>query len=49
VRFAVRIRLISPISLSKNSPSIGASSFYSELSSLKMRRLSYLGRRRARV
>jgi len=43
VRFAVRIQLISPISSFKNSPSIGASSFYLELSSLRMRRLSYSG------
>jgi len=36
MRFMVRIRLISPIGLSKNSPSIGASLFYLELSSLRI-------------
>jgi hypothetical protein len=49
VWFAVKIRLINPIGLSKNSPSIGASLFSLELSSLRMRRSSCLGRRRARV
>jgi hypothetical protein len=49
MRFAVRIQLISPISSSKNSPSIGASLFYLELSSLRIYRSSYSGQRRARV
>jgi hypothetical protein len=38
VRFIVKMRLISPISLSKNSPSIGASLFSLELSSLRIYR-----------
>jgi len=42
MRFAVRMRLISSISLSKTS-SIGAKLFYLESSSLRIRRLSYLG------
>jgi len=46
MRFAIRIRLISPISLSRISPSIGASSFRLELSSLRIYRSSCLGRRR---
>jgi len=48
VRFIVRIRLISPIGLFKTS-SIDAKLFYLESSSLRIRRLSYLGQRRARV
>jgi len=47
--FIVKMRLINPISLSKNSPSIGASLFSLELSFLRIYRLSCLGRRRARV
>jgi len=43
MRFVIRMWLISPISLSSISPSIGASLFRSELSSLRIYRLSYLG------
>jgi len=49
VRFIVRMRLISPISLSRVSPSIGATLFCLELSSLRIHGLSCLVRRRARV
>jgi len=49
MRFIVKIQLTNPISLSKNSPSIGASLFYLEFSSLRMGRLSYSGQRRAHV
>jgi len=49
VRFATRIQLISPISLSKISPFIGASLFYLELSFLRIYRLSYLGQRRVYI
>jgi len=49
MRFMIRIQLISPIGLSRISPSIGASLFYLELSSLRIYRLSYLGRKRARI
>jgi len=37
------MRLISPINLSKTSPSKGANLFYLESSSLKIYGLSYLG------
>jgi len=43
MRFVIRMQLISPIILSKISPSIGASLFCLELSSLKIYRLSCLG------
>jgi len=49
MRFAVRMQLISPISLSKVSPSIGITLFCLKLSSSKIHRLSYLVQRRARV
>jgi len=49
VRFMVKMRLISPISLSRVSPSIGATLFCLELSSLRIHRSSYLVQRRARV
>jgi len=44
MRFTIRMQLISPISLFRISPSIGASLFYLELSSLRIYRLSYLDR-----
>jgi len=40
--FAVRMQLISPISLSRVSPSIGTTLFYLELSSSRIHGLSYL-------
>jgi hypothetical protein len=43
MRFMVKMRLISPIGSSKNSPSIGASLFSLELSSLRIYRSSCLG------
>jgi len=43
MRFAVRMQLTSPISLSKTAPSKGASLFHLKSSSLKICRLSYLG------
>ena len=43
MRFAIRIQLISPISLSRISSFIGASLFRLELSSLRIYRLSCLG------
>jgi len=43
MRFIVRMRLTSPISLSKTTPSKGASLFRLESSSLRIYRLSYLG------
>jgi len=43
MRFVNKIWLISPISLSRISPSIGASLFYLKLSSLRIYRLSCLG------
>jgi len=43
MRFAVKMRLTSPISLSKTAPSKGASSFRSEFSSLRICGLSYSG------
>jgi len=49
MRFAVRMQLISPISLSRAFSSISATLFYLELSSLRIRRLSCSVRRRARV
>jgi len=49
MRFIIRIRLISPIGLFRISPSIGASLFYLELSSLRIYRSSCLGRRRAHI
>jgi len=49
MRFAVKIWLTNPIGLFKNSPFIGASSFYLEFSSLRIYGLSCLGRRRVYV
>jgi len=49
MRFAIKIQLISPISLSRISPSTGASLFCLELSSLRIYRLSCLGRRRVYI
>jgi len=43
IQFVVRMQLISPISLSKTFPSIGAKLFYLGSSSLRIYRLSYLG------
>jgi len=43
MRFTVRMRLTSPISLSKTAPSKGTSLFYLESSSLRIYRLSCLG------
>jgi len=49
MQFIIKMWLISPISLSRISPSIGTSLFYLELSSLKIYKLSYLGRRRVYI
>jgi len=43
MRFTVRMWLTSPISLSKTTPSRGASLFRLEFSSLRICGLSYLG------
>ena len=43
MRFIVRIRLTSPIGLSKTAPSKGASLFHLEFSFLRIYRLSCLG------
>jgi len=49
MRFAVRVQLISPIGLFRVSPSIGATLFCLELSSLRIRGLSCSVKRRVRV
>jgi len=45
--FTAKIQLTSPISLSKVSPSIGASLFSLKFSFLKIYKLSYLGQKRS--
>jgi len=49
MRFAVKMQLISPISLSRISSSIGANLFHLELSSLRIYKLRCLGWRRVYI